>query len=262
MKPTLEDYFKDIPKDDHPIDEDNIFLYHDLFTDMMTEAVCIIDFQQRTFYDVADHGFFLCGHSRSEVKSMGYEFFDEIIHPDDLFLWSEMHNAILKYIYEKDFEKKEVYYFTCTIRIKSSFQFRKTPYYIISDVRLRPVFVNRILKYGLCFFTASAVKTTGNLCVYFKERTIYCEYSHKKKWVDNKKIKLSLREKEILMLTQNGLNREGKAKMLCVSIKTIDSATNRLFEKCNAKNMMQAEKIAASNRLIYDKKLKNYKKQK
>ena len=187
MKPTLEDYFKDIPIDDHPIDEDNIFLYHNLFTDMMTEAVCIIDFQKRTFYDVSDHDFFLCGHSRSEVKSIGYQFFEEIIHPDDLFLWSEMHNAILKYIHEKDIEDKEVHYFTCTIRIKSSFQFRKTPYYIMSDVRLRPVFINRILKHGLCFFTASAIKTTGNLCVYFKEKTIYSEYSQKKSGLTIKK---------------------------------------------------------------------------
>ena len=58
MKPTLEDYFKDIPKDDQTVCEDNIFLYHDLFTDVINEAVCIIDFQKRNFFDVSDHGFF------------------------------------------------------------------------------------------------------------------------------------------------------------------------------------------------------------
>ena len=83
MKPTLEDYFKDIPIDDRTVCNDNIFLHHDLFTDMMIEAACIIDFQNRNFYDVSDHGFFLCGYSRSKAKSMGYQFFDEIIHPED-----------------------------------------------------------------------------------------------------------------------------------------------------------------------------------
>ena len=68
MKPTLEDYFKDTPIDDHTICEDDIFHNHKLFTDMMTEAVCIIDFQKRNFYDISDHGFLLCGYSCSEAK--------------------------------------------------------------------------------------------------------------------------------------------------------------------------------------------------
>ena len=253
MKPSLEDYFKDIPIYDHPICEDNIFLHHALFTDMMIEAVCIIDFQKRHFYDISDHGFLLCGYSRSEAKSMGYQFFNEIIHPEDIPLWVEMHHAILKYIYEQDFTE-EIRYFSCTFRIRSSFQFRKTPYYMMSYVKLSPIFINSELKYGLCFFTDSSDRTSGNLCVYLKEKKIYREYSFRtKKWIDNKRLRLSLREKEILMLTQNGLNREDKATMLCVSVKTIDNATNRLFKKCNVKNIMQAEKKASTNRLIYDK---------
>ena len=163
MKPTLEDYFKDIPIDDLPIREDNILLHHNYFTDMMIEATCIIDFQKRELYDVSEHGFLLCGYSKNEVKSMGYQFFDTIIHPDDIFLWVEMHNAILKYIQEQDIEAEKVHYFSCTFRIKSNFRFRKTPYYMMSYLRLRPVLVDQRLRYGICFFTASHVKTSGNL---------------------------------------------------------------------------------------------------
>ena len=93
-----------------------------------------------------------------------------------------------------------------------------------SYLKLRPVFVNSALKYGICFFTASFEITSGNLCVFFKDRKTYSEYSFtRKKWVDSKMIKLSRRESEVLMLTQNGLNREEKSKTLYVSIKTIDS---------------------------------------
>ena len=252
MKPTLEDYFKDIPIDDRAVCEDNIFLHHDLFTNMINEAVCIIDFQNRNFYDVTDHGFFLCGYSRSEAKSMGYQFFDEIIHPEDLFLWVEMHNKTLKYLHEQDFGAEEVLYFLCTIRIKSSFQFRKTPYYMMSYVRLRPVFVNHKLKYGLCFFTASAVKTSGNLCVYLRGERIYREYSFTiKKWTDRNMLKLSQREREILMLTQQGLNREETANTLCVSDKTIKNTINRLLKKCDTKRITQAENYARIHRLIH-----------
>ena len=59
------------------------------------------------------------------------------------------------------------------------------------------------------------------------------------------------------MLTQNGLKRKDKVDMLCVSIKTIDNTTNKLYKKCNLKNIMQAEKKASNNRLIYEKKNQN-----
>ena len=252
MKPSPEDYFKDIPIDDLPVCEDDVFLHHDLFTDMMIEAACIIDFQKRNFYDVANHEFFLCGYSRSKVRSMGYQFFDEIIHPDDIYLWVDMHNTILKYLHEQDFEAEEGHYFSCTFRIKSNLKFRKNPYYMMSYVRLKPIFVDRRLKYGLCFFTESPVKTSGNLCVYFKRERIYREYSFvAKKWIDKYILKLSQREREILVLSQQGLSREEAADTLCVSIKTIKNTINRLFKKSNSKKMTQIENYAKIHRLIY-----------
>ena len=176
MKPTLEDYFKDIPIDDHTVYEDNIFFHHNHFSEMINEAVCIIDFQNRNFYDVSDHDFFLCGYSQSEVKNLGYHFFNEIVHPDDINLWAKMHNNILKYLYNQDSQTEEVRFFTCTIRIKSGFQISDKPYYIMSFIEIRPVFVNRKLKYGLCLFSTSAVETPGNLCLYFKSGETYGEF--------------------------------------------------------------------------------------
>ena len=263
MKNTLEDYFKDIPIDNHTISEDNIFLHHEFFTDMINDAVCIIDFQNRNFHDVSDHGFFLCGYSRNEAKRLGYQFFNEIIHPEDITLWVEMHNAILKYLHEQDFIEEEIHYFSCTFRIKCSFQFRKIPYYMMSEVRLRPVFLNNELKYGLCLFTDSSVKTSGNLCVYFKEKKIFREYSFRtKKWINNNMLKLSLREREIIMLTQQGLNRVDIADKLCVSDKTIRNNITRILKKSNAKKMIEVINIVKNHRLIYRdifKKLKQSK---
>ena len=252
MKHTLENYFKDIPIDDHTISEDNIFLHHELFTNMINDAVCIIDFQNRNFHDVSDHNFFLCGYSRNEAKSLGYQFFNEIIYPDDIPLWVEMHNAILKYLYEQKFVEEEIHYFSCTFRIKSSFQFRKTPYYLMSEVRLRPVFINNELKYGICLFTDSTIKTSGNLCVYFKEKKNYREYSFRtKKWINKNMLKLSLREKEIIILTQQGLNRNETADKLCVSDKTVRNNITRILKKSNAKKMIEVINTAKTHRLIY-----------
>ena len=255
MKPSIEDYFKDIPIDDHPVCEDNTFLHHDLFTDMMIEAACIIDFQKRNFYDVADHDFFLCGYPQSEVKSMGYQFFNEIIHPDDIKMWVKMHNIILKYLYNQDFESEEVRFFAFTIRIKSIFQIRNAPYYIMAEVRLRPVFVNQNLKYGICLFSASAVETSGNLCVYYKGGEIYCEYLFDfKKWINKKMLKFSPQERVILVQTQQGLSRKNIADNLCLSDQTIKNVITKIIKDSNAKKMMQAVNNARKHRLIYQDK--------
>ena len=252
MKPTLEDYFKDIPIDDHTVCEDNIFLHHNHFTEMINEAVCIIDFQNRNFYDVSDHGFLLCGHSRNEVKSLGYKFFEEIICPDDIELWVKMHNVILKYLHNQDAETEEVRFFTCTIRLKISFQIGNKPYYIMSYVEIRPVFVNQKLKYGLCLFSASAVETPGNLCVYFKAGEIYSEYLFtKKRWINEKMLKFKPREREILVQTQQCLSRENIADNLCLSDKTIKNNITEIKKKSNAKKVMQAVNNARTHRLIY-----------
>ena len=160
-----------------------------------------------------------------------------------------MHNAILKYLYEQDFDEENVHFFTCTIPIKSSYQFTK----IMSYIRLRPVYVNRILKYGLCFFSASAVKTAGNLCVFFKEKKIYNEYSFtSKKWINRYELKFSRREKELLVLTPLDLSREEKADTLCVSDKTVRNTITKILKKSNAKKMNHVENYANIHRLIYD----------
>ena len=251
MKPTPEDYYNGIPIDDHPVCEDNLFRHNKIFTGIMREAVCIIDFQNRNFHDVSDHNFFLCGHSRGEAIRMGYKFFDKIIYPDDIYLWAKMHNAILKYLYENEFEE-EVLFFTCTIRIKTGIQLGKKLFYMVSFVEIIPVFIENKLKYGLCLFSASAVETPGNLCVYLKGEEIYREYLFaKKKWIDKKMLEFTSREKEILVLYQQGLSRKNIAEKLYVSDSTVKNIINKLKKKCNANNMMEAINKALIHRLIY-----------
>ena len=119
-RPTLDDYYKDIHLYDPLLTENESIFNYEHCMDMMKEASLIIDFQNRNFKEVIAKGFFLCGYSIETLKSMGYEFFNEIIHQEDISLWAEIHNAILKYLHKEDLSEEEVLYFTCTFRIKSS----------------------------------------------------------------------------------------------------------------------------------------------
>jgi len=71
LKPTLADYYKDIPEFDREEVEDTVFVSHRYFTDMMIEASCILNFQQRNIYDVGRHGFLLCGYPAETAKLDG-----------------------------------------------------------------------------------------------------------------------------------------------------------------------------------------------
>ena len=82
METTINAYYKGIPIVPQP--EDDVYVDHIQFTDMMIEASLIIDFQKRTFYNVGAHDFFLCGYSQEEAKNMGYQFFDKVLHKDDI----------------------------------------------------------------------------------------------------------------------------------------------------------------------------------
>lgn len=129
MSPNFDDYYKGISIPALLVSEDEVFVNHELFTDMMTEATCIIDYQKRNFYDVGNHDFFLCGYLPEKVKSMGYQFFNEIVHPDDIPLWAEMHYDMLRSLIDYEFTPDEVHYFSCTFHIKNSLQFRASPLY-------------------------------------------------------------------------------------------------------------------------------------
>ena len=253
MKPALDDYYKDIQFHIQAEPEHDVLFNHAHFTDMMMEASCIIDFQKRIFKGVGAHGFFLCGYSLEAVKNMGYEFFNEVIHPDDLSLWVEMHHAILKCLYEEYFTEQEVHYFSCTFRIKSSLWVRNSPGYLMAYLKLKPVWVKGRLKYGLCLFSSSVIRTSGNLHVYFKNKPAYGKYlSNSKKWIEDKVLRLSFREREILMLAKQGKSREEMAETMDIDLSTVNSTITKLFEKINVTNIVQAIIYATNHRLIYD----------
>ena len=250
MKPDLDDYYKDLQIDTES--EDDGFSDHIQLTDMMIEASLIIDFQKRNFYNVGNHDFFLCGYSLEEVKNKGYQFFNEVIHPDDIFLWAEMHNIILKSLHEQEFTANEVHFFSCTFRIKNSLQFRESPQYLMAYLKLKPVWVNRQLKYGLCLLTDSVIKTSGNLRVYFREKVDFYEYSRLcKKWEQVKHVHLTPRERELIMWLKQGKRRKEIAEVMCVEMNTVDNIIKHIFDKLEVDSSMQAVIYATNHRLLF-----------
>jgi hypothetical protein len=94
------------------------FKEFDLYMPVFMEAVYVVDFFERCFSYVPVHDLFLCGYSRERVMQLGYNFYPEIVHADDLPLLIKIHRVILNspYIAEKE-RQNNMWYFYFTLRI-------------------------------------------------------------------------------------------------------------------------------------------------
>jgi hypothetical protein len=165
------------------VGNENCMIGIDAFSDLCIEAIYVIDFKQRCFSYVSDHDLFLCGHSKDEVLRLGYDFYSEIVHKDDLPQLVETHQEILKCLCIPDSINDDIFYFSCTFRIKNYMHQGKRPKYLMIYQKLIPKFVDSEIRYGICLITSSVIKNTGNLRLYYKNNPYFDKYSFiTKKW--------------------------------------------------------------------------------
>ena len=67
-----------------------------------------------------------------------------------------------------------------------------------------------------------------------------------------KNIKLSPREKELIMLLKQGKSRKEIAEAMCVTMNTVDNTIKQIFEKLDVDNSMQAAIYATNHRLLFN----------
>jgi DNA-binding CsgD family transcriptional regulator len=222
------------------------------FSDVCTEAIYVIDFKKQCFHYVSDHDLFLCGHSKDEILELGYNFYSEIVHKDDLSKLAEMHREILKYLCCQDSGNDKIIYFSCTFRIKNYLQQNKQSEYSMVYQKLIPKFTDGEIRYGICLLTNSVIKNTGNLRCYYKNKSDFSEYSFAtKRWKTSHIKYLTEREKTILRFVKQGKNLRKIADTMCVSYKTLQSITASIYEKFEVHTMEEAIIYATNHLLIF-----------
>jgi DNA-binding CsgD family transcriptional regulator len=249
---TIPNFFEGIPEDVSIVDKTEMSFDFEDFSNIMTEAVYVLDFQNRCFHYVANHNFFLCGHLPKDAMNLGYKFFRKVIHPEDLLLWGKMHNAILKRLNNTN-SINEVDFFSCSFRIKSYLLTGKSSHYLMAYQKVKPKYINEQLRFGICLLSLSVIRTSGNLRLYYKDKVNYETCSIiSQKWKKQKIQPLSYRQKAILMWTKQGKSRKEVADILCVSISTIDAEKTLIFEKLDVTSMEQAIIYATNHQLIFN----------
>lgn len=249
---TTNDFFKAVHETSPVINEDEWSIVYDLLSSMMTEALIVLDFEQNNFRYIPNHDLILCGYMQEIPKELGYVFFKNVIHPNDMPFWLDTLNAILESLNNDEWLAKQINYFSFLLRVKSSLSSNNNPDYLMTYIKLKPQWLNEQLRYGICMLSVSVIrKPDYQLCAHYKNLD-HSDYSFKtKEWKLYQYTPLSKRQKEMLVWAQQGFSLKETALKMGVSDKTIESIRCTLFEKFGVNTIEQAIQYATNRRLIY-----------
>jgi DNA-binding CsgD family transcriptional regulator len=232
--------------------DENCVIEIDTFANLCIEAIYVIDFKKRCFSYVSDHDLFLCGHSKDEVLRLGYDFYSEIVHKDDLPLLAKMHQEILKCLCTPDSINDDIHYFSCTFRIKNYMQQEKCPKYLMVYQKLIPKFVDNEIRYGICLITSSVVKKTGNLRLYYKSNPYFDKYSFiTKKWTKQNIEYLTEQAAKVFILLKQGKILKEIAHEMHVSYSTVQNIIASVYKKINVHTIEEAIIYITNHLLLF-----------
>ena len=248
---TFEDLFSEYAGriTDTVNEQESVFIqYCKLFSSIITDSFYVLDIVQKQFCYIKPDNLFLCDHSVEEAMRLGHDFYTQIIHPDDLPLWTNILKIIPQYLDRKD-KWNEIDYFSCTLRLLRKYSFSS---HFLSQMvyqRMKPICLNNNLRYLICIVENSTDKKAGNLFLHNKDKSTYEVYNFiTRRWKQDKIEILTEREKAILMLAQQCKNTVEIANELCKGQHTIRNQIKALFNKLKVHSMQEALQIS-KNRL-------------
>lgn len=227
-------------------------IVYDTLSSMITEALVILDFEQKNFRYIPNHDLILCGYTQETPKNLGYDFFKNIIHPNDISFGIKIYNIVLQSLNNNEWLADQINYFSFLLRVKSSLSSDNKSNYLMTYVKLKPQWLNEQLRYGICMLSVSVIRKQDNqLCAHYKNQD-HSNYSFKtKEWTHYPFSPLSKRQKEMLVWAQQGFSLKETAVKMGVSDKTIESIRCALFDKFGVNTIEQAIQYASNRRLIY-----------
>ncbi|MDR0681189.1 MAG: helix-turn-helix transcriptional regulator [Dysgonamonadaceae bacterium] len=259
MESIVSKFFEEIPNEHISTNESADSSYLSGIKDsscLFTGGIFVMDFQKRCLPVVSHRDIFLCGNTVEHAAQAGYNFFLETVHEEDIPLFIKIHRTILKseYIIDKE-QQSQIKYFYFTVRLKEHPQLYSKPSYLMICHKIKPVFINDKIRYGICLTTISRMLTPGNLRVYFNNNRKAEEYSFDiNTWIKYDVEPLTSREIEILRLAKRGFKEHEIANQLCMTYGRLRHAMSELFKKLDVKTMEQAVTHASNHLMLFDAK--------
>lgn len=220
---------------------------YNFLSDMIANTVVVFDFDKKTFKYIPND------YVQNTPIEVDYEHVKNIIHPNDVSFLDNVYTVILDSLNNEELMTDHINYFSFILQIRKDWSLQGKSDYLMTYVKLKPQWVNGLLKYGICMLSASIIRKQDNqLCAHYKCMD-YFDYSFKtKKWTHIPFSPLSKREKEMLIWAQQGLSLKETAIKMNVADKTIENMRYTLFAKFGVNTIEQAIQYAFNRRLLYN----------
>lgn len=212
------------------------------------QSVYVIDYFKKDFLYVSGSPFFFCGKAPEEVKKEGYNFFLRHIPKEELPLLFQMNKMLLKQYYSIAPEERLHYTISYNFHLtsdNSSFLVNRrfTPLALAKDGQIW---------LALCVMSTPSYKEVGCLEMYRNQSSDhFYRYSRElNHWVQCVSEVLTEHERNILILSAQGLTMKAIAKALFLGENTIKSYKKSLFKKLGVSNIVEAISRAYLRRLI------------
>ena len=210
-------------------------------------SIYIIDYYQKNFLYVSDNPLFLCGLKSSEVKEMGYAFYFNYMTKNDLDMLLEINRAGFEFFNKTPAEDRT------KLSISYDFHILNGKKKTLINHKLTPVLLaeNGNIWLAACVVSFSSHSDIGHIEARMEGETVYWVYSLKERiWREEQAIRLKEIEKDILLLTHQGLKEEEIADKINRSVQTVKFHKRHIFEKLNVHNILEAVSVAANYKLI------------
>lgn len=244
-------FFSENTIKERPIDEslsfNNYLEVTDAFSRAIYMSVYIIDYQKGNFEYVSENPLFLCGNTPEEVKEMGYDFYYKYVQKSDADLLSKINQLGFEFYEKIPVNERKYYTLSYDIHLLNK---NKA---ILVNQKLTPLFLTEEGKIWKAMGVVSLSTNTnsGNITISKQGTNEFWLYDTKDEvWRNEKKIKLTEREMDVLRYYAQGYTINKIAEKIFVSPDTIKFYRRKLFEKMQVNNISEALAFVTNNKLL------------
>lgn len=211
-------------------------------------SLYVINYLEQGFEYVSDNPLFLCGNTPQQVLEMGYAFYFKHVPQSDLELLLKINSVGFDFYDKTPISERILHTISYDFHLKN-----QEGKLILINQKLTPVYLTSTGKIwkAICIISLSSERKAGNIKIHKNGENIVYNYNLTlEKWEDSKKIVLSKREKEILLLSTRGFTINEISEEIFVSPDTVKFHRRKLFEKLDVTNISEAISFSTSNKLI------------
>jgi DNA-binding CsgD family transcriptional regulator len=211
------------------------------------ESIYVIDYFAMDFLYVSDNPLFLCGLTPEEVMKLGYDFYATHVPEEELDMLLKVNSLGFRFFNSQPVEERDL------LSISYDFHIVNNGVKFLVNHKLTPLAMdsNGHMWLGVCYVSISNHDKPGNIEIRKIGQSSFWRYDMLlDRWMTVEGVKLSIGEKEVLLLSAQGMTVDEIAKQVNRSKDSIKSRRRSIFEKLGVKSISEALAFVRNYKLI------------